>query len=122
MGDQVKTVLVDGEEFFGDDPGMAVKNLRADAVKEVQVYDKKSEQAEFTGIDDGQKQKTINTPKKHPRYKFQLNFKTRFISNIKLHLNNKIIVYKTTKRRCGKFFLFFFFFTFIEIFHSIIKI
>ncbi len=60
MGETVEKVLVDGEEFFGDDPGMAVKNLRADAVKEVQVFDKKSEQAEFTGIDDGQKQKTIN--------------------------------------------------------------
>ncbi|MBL0056736.1 MAG: outer membrane beta-barrel protein [Chitinophagaceae bacterium] len=60
MGEQVTKVLVDGEEFFGDDPGMAVKNLRADAVKEVQVFDKKSEQAEFTGIDDGKTQKTIN--------------------------------------------------------------
>ncbi len=52
--------MVDGEEFFGDDPGMAVKNLRADAVKEVQVFDKKSDQAEFTGISDGTTQKTIN--------------------------------------------------------------
>lgn len=60
MGQTVQKVLVDGEEFFGDDPGMAVKNLRADAVKEVQVYDKKSDQAEFTGIDDGKTQKTIN--------------------------------------------------------------
>jgi hypothetical protein len=60
MGQQVTKVLVDGEEFFGDDPGMAIKNLRADAVKEVQVFDKKSEQAEFTGIEDGNTQKTIN--------------------------------------------------------------
>ncbi|MFM9826958.1 TonB-dependent receptor [Flavobacterium sp.] len=60
MGETVKKVLVDGEEFFGDDPGMAVKNLRADAVKEVQVFNKKSDQAEFTGIDDGNSQKTIN--------------------------------------------------------------
>jgi Outer membrane protein beta-barrel family/Carboxypeptidase regulatory-like domain len=60
MGEKVEKVLVDGEEFFGDDPGMAVKNLRADAVKEVQVFDKKSEQSEFTGIDDGKTQKTIN--------------------------------------------------------------
>ncbi len=60
MGETVKKVLVDGEEFFGDDPGMAVKNLRADAVKKVQVFDKKSDQAEFTGIDDGNSQKTIN--------------------------------------------------------------
>lgn len=60
MGETVSKVLVDGEEFFGDDPGMAIKNLRADAVKEVQVFDKKSEQSEFTGIDDGKTQKTIN--------------------------------------------------------------
>ncbi len=60
MGETVEKVLVDGEEFFGDDPGMAIKNLRADAVKEVQVFDKKSEQSEFTGIDDGKTKKTIN--------------------------------------------------------------
>ena len=60
MGETVQKVLVDGEEFFGDDPGMAVKNLRADAVKEVRVFDKKSDQSVFTGIDDGQTQKTID--------------------------------------------------------------
>lgn len=60
MGENVEKVLVDGEEFFGDDPGMTIKNLRADGVKEVQVFDKKSEQSEFTGIDDGQTKKTIN--------------------------------------------------------------
>ena len=69
MGEQVKKVLVDGEEFFGDDPGMAIKNLRADAVKEVQVFDKKSEQSEFTGIDDGKTQKTINLKLKEDKKK-----------------------------------------------------
>ena len=69
MGEKVKKVLVDGEEFFGDDPGMAVKNLRADAVKEVQVFDKKSEQAAFTGIDDGNTQKTINLKLKEDKRK-----------------------------------------------------
>ncbi|HEX4877323.1 MAG TPA: outer membrane beta-barrel family protein [Chitinophagaceae bacterium] len=69
MGERVEKVLVDGEEFFGDDPGMAVKNLRADAVKEVQVFDKKSEQAEFTGIDDGKTQKTINLKLKEDKKK-----------------------------------------------------
>lgn len=69
MGQTVEKVLVDGEEFFGDDPGMAVKNLRADAVKEVQVFDKKSEQAEFTGIDDGKTQKTINLKLKDDKKK-----------------------------------------------------
>ena len=57
MGERVKKVLVDGEEFFGSDPGIVTKNLRADNVKEVQVFDKKSDQAEFTGIDDGVKEK-----------------------------------------------------------------
>jgi len=69
MGQTVERVLVDGEEFFGDDPGMAVKNLRADAVNEVQVFDKKSDQAEFTGIDDGQSKKTINLKLKEDKKK-----------------------------------------------------
>jgi len=69
MGETVQKVLVDGEEFFGDDPGMAVKNLRADAIKEVQVFDKKSDQAEFTGIDDGEKKKTINLKLKEDKKK-----------------------------------------------------
>ena len=67
MGEQVKKVLVDGEEFFGSDPGIATKNLRADAVKEVEVFDKKSDQAEFTGIDDGVKDKTINLKMKQKK-------------------------------------------------------
>ena len=60
QGQKVNKVLVDGEEFFSDDPAVVIKNLQADAVKEVQVFDKKSEQAEFSGVDDGQRSKTIN--------------------------------------------------------------
>jgi hypothetical protein len=60
QGEKVQKVLVDGEEFFGDDPTLVTQNLRADMVDKVQVYDKKSDQAAFTGIDDGEKQKTIN--------------------------------------------------------------
>jgi hypothetical protein len=60
QGQTVQKVLVDGEEFFGDDPTLVTKNLRADMVDKIQVFDKKSDQAAFTGIDDGQKQKTIN--------------------------------------------------------------
>src|SRR5260221_4160282 len=60
QGEAVKKVLVDGEEFFGDDPTLVTQNLRADMVDKVQVYDKKSDQAAFTGIDDGQRDKTIN--------------------------------------------------------------
>ncbi len=60
QGQQVNNVLVDGEEFFGDDPTLVTKNIRADMVDKVQLYDKKSDQASFTGIDDGKKTKTIN--------------------------------------------------------------
>lgn len=60
QGETVKKVLVDGEEFFGDDPTLVTQNLRADMVDKVQLYDKKSDQATFTGIDDGQREKTIN--------------------------------------------------------------
>lgn len=60
QGQTVNKVLVDGEEFFGDDPTLVTKNLRGDMVDKVQLYDKKSDQAAFTGIDDGQKNKTIN--------------------------------------------------------------
>jgi hypothetical protein len=60
QGEKVQKVLVDGEEFFGDDPTLVTQNLRADMVDRVQVFDKKSDQAAFTGIDDGQKTKTIN--------------------------------------------------------------
>ncbi|KGE13537.1 TonB-dependent receptor [Sphingobacterium deserti] len=60
QGKTVKRVLVDGEEFFGDDPTLVTRNLRSDMVDKVQVYEKKSEQAERTGVDDGQREQTIN--------------------------------------------------------------
>ncbi|SFH29523.1 outer membrane beta-barrel protein [Pedobacter insulae] len=60
QGKTVPKVLVDGEEFFGDDPTLVTKNLRADMVDKVQLYEKKSDQASFTGVDDGEKTQTIN--------------------------------------------------------------
>lgn len=60
QGQEVKKVLVDGEEFFGDDPTVATRNIKAENVEAVQVFDKKSDQAAFTGIEDGEKNKTIN--------------------------------------------------------------
>ena len=60
QGQTVQKVLVDGKEFFGNDPKMATRNLPAAAVNKVQVFDKKSDAAEFTGIDDGQQQKAVN--------------------------------------------------------------
>lgn len=61
QGETVKRVTVDGKEFFGgSDPKIATKNLPADAIKKVQVHDRKSDQAIFSGIDDGQREKSIN--------------------------------------------------------------
>ncbi|MDR6195039.1 hypothetical protein QE357_002091 [Siphonobacter sp. BAB-5404] len=59
-GKEVQRILVDGKEFFGTDPKMATKNLAAEAIKAVQLFDRKSEQSRFSGVDDGTREKTIN--------------------------------------------------------------
>lgn len=59
-GKDVERMTVDGEEFFSDDPAVVAKTLRASSVDKVQVFDKKSDQAAFTGVDDGELVKTIN--------------------------------------------------------------
>ena len=60
QGETVKKVLVDGKPFFGEDPNAALKNLPADVVGKIQIYDAKSEQSLFSGIDDGNTTKTMN--------------------------------------------------------------
>ena len=67
QGETVRRVLVDGKEFFGRDPKMATQNLPADAVSKVHVFDQRSEQALFTGIDDGERERTINLELKEDR-------------------------------------------------------
>lgn len=59
-GKTISRVLVNGKDFFNGDPKMATRNLSADAIDKVQVFDKQSDQSEFTGIDDGNKTPTIN--------------------------------------------------------------
>ena len=59
--------MVNGKEFFTGDPKIATKNLDADAVDKVQVYDRKSDQAAFTGMEDGQTEKAINLKLKKDR-------------------------------------------------------
>lgn len=59
-GEEVKKVLVDGQPFFSDDPSATLKNLPADMVGSVQVFDQMDEQAEFTGFRTGDETKTIN--------------------------------------------------------------
>ena len=69
QGEEVKKVLVDGKEFFGNDPKVATKNLPADAVDKVQVYNRQSDMAQLTGFDDGNSEKTINLKLKKDKKK-----------------------------------------------------
>jgi len=69
QGESVQKVLVDGKEFFGTDPKMATRNLTAEMVESIQVFDDLSDQAKFTRIDDGNRQKTINIKLKSNRKK-----------------------------------------------------
>lgn len=60
QGKTISKILIDGEEFFADDPKIASKNLPSDIVEKVQVIDRKSDQARLTGIDDGDDETVIN--------------------------------------------------------------
>ncbi len=60
QGKEVKKVLVDGKQFFGDDPKAATQNLPAEAITKVQIFNDKTEQSKITGVDDGKKEKAIN--------------------------------------------------------------
>ena len=60
QGEDVQRVTVDGREFFGQDATLALRNLPAEVVDRVEVYNRQSDQARFSGFDDGQTTKTIN--------------------------------------------------------------
>lgn len=60
QGESVKRVTVDGKRFFGDDVKAATKNLPAEAISKVQVFNDKTEQSRITGVDDGKREKTLN--------------------------------------------------------------
>ncbi|MDR3194045.1 MAG: TonB-dependent receptor, partial [Tannerella sp.] len=59
-GKEIKKIMVDGKEFFSDDPKVASKNLPAKMVDKVQVLDRKSDMAMMTGFDDGDEEAVIN--------------------------------------------------------------
>ncbi|MGA0559521.1 outer membrane beta-barrel protein [Larkinella sp. VNQ87] len=60
QGEDVQQVLVDGKIFFGDDPSIALRNLPAEVVDKIEVFDRMSDQSQFTGFNDGNTTKTIN--------------------------------------------------------------
>src|SRR5690606_12882801 len=59
-GEEVTKIIVDGKEFFSTDPRIALKTLPAEIIDKIQLIDEKSEQARFSGFDDGERQKVIN--------------------------------------------------------------
>src|SRR5262249_45112251 len=69
-GENVQQVLVNGRPFFGSDPAAAMRNLPAEVVDRIQLYDRASDQAEFSGFDDGQQQKTMNFVLRDQKAKF----------------------------------------------------
>jgi hypothetical protein len=68
-GQTVNRILVDGKPFFGNDPRMATRNLPADIVNKIQLFDQASDQAQFSGIDDGNQERTINITLKRDKRK-----------------------------------------------------
>ena len=60
QGTTVTKIFVDGKEFFGGDPSIVLKNISADAIAKIEVIDKKSDEAELTGVNDGNKEIIIN--------------------------------------------------------------
>ncbi len=66
-GEQVTKIVVDGKEFFSSDPRIALKSLPAEIISKIQIIDEKSEQARFSGFDDGTRNKVINIVTKPER-------------------------------------------------------
>ncbi len=95
-GKTVKKVMVDGKEFFGEDPSVALKSLPAEVIDKIQVFDKLSEQAQFSGFDDGDSDQTINiiTKKdkkvgKFGKFSGGSDFDDKYIAGGNLNLFNK---------------------------------
>lgn len=59
-GKEIKKIMVDGKEFFSDDPKVSMKNLPANMIEKVKAYDKKSDMARITGIDDGDEEPVLD--------------------------------------------------------------
>ena len=59
-GKSIGKILLDGKEFFGSDPKVALKNLPAAMVDKLQVLDRKSDMAQMTGFDDDNEETVIN--------------------------------------------------------------
>lgn len=59
-GKEIKKIMIDGKEFFADDPNIAMKNLPVNIIDKVRAYDKQSDLARVTGIDDGEEETVLD--------------------------------------------------------------
>lgn len=93
QGEDIKKILVDGKQFFGDDPTVTLRNLPAEVIDKIQVFDKLSDQSAWSGFDDGNAQKTMNIVTKSAKNsgqfgKFQAGYGSdgRYMAGINLNL------------------------------------
>lgn len=99
QGEEIQQVLVDNVEFFGKDASIALKNLPADMIDRVQLYDKQSEEAVFTGFKDGETSKTLNIKtKKSKSYGLFGNLQMGFATDKKYRLNGNFNLFKGFRR------------------------
>lgn len=68
-GKKIDRVLVDGKDFFGNDPKTATQNLPKDIIKKIQVVEKKTDDAIFKGVDDGKRENILNVVLKDDKKK-----------------------------------------------------
>jgi len=102
LGEEVTKVLVDGKEFFGRDAKVATKNLPARSVENVAVLDKKSYEAEFMGIDDGVRDRTINLElKKDARAGYFGNFKAGLGTNERIKAEGRLYRFTSNIQMAG---------------------
>ncbi|MFD2201263.1 outer membrane beta-barrel protein [Shivajiella indica] len=71
QGENIAQILVDGKPFFGNDVRTALQNIPAEMIQSIEIFDQKSEKAQLSGFDDGERLKTINIITKPNRRKGQ---------------------------------------------------
>ncbi|RDC57103.1 TonB-dependent receptor [Pedobacter chinensis] len=99
QGETITKVKVDGKEFFGNDPLLATKNLPADMIDKIQIIDELSDQAQFTGIDDGTRTKIINiTTKKDKKNGYFGNSTAGYGSDDRYDINANINHFNQDKK------------------------
>jgi len=99
QGETITKVKVDGKEFFGNDPLLATKNLPADMIDKIQIIDELSDQAQFTGIDDGTRTKIINiTTKKDKKNGYFGNSTAGYGSDNRYDINANINHFNQDKK------------------------